>query len=112
MATKVSKSRVFAVIVQDGLYQDVNFFWKRTADGVSTLEHQREVLQGWGGGNRDQLIALLTKAGLTVRFFDPEEKQWMDNSLVYGLVRAPGSRDGQWGPPDLEQFEEEYLTTV
>lgn len=64
------------------------------------------------GSDRDALIDLLVRAGLTVRFYDPEEKQWMDHSMLYGLVRAPGERDGTWGTPSLEEFESDYLRTV
>lgn len=56
-----------------------------------------------------ELTDLLVKAGLTVRFYDPEEKNWMDQSRAYGVLKAPGSRDGSWGDPNLEEFDRDYL---
>lgn len=63
-------------------------------------------------GTKGALIELLKKAGLTVRFYDPEEKIWMDQSTQYGLTPAPGNRDGTWGVPSLEIFEKDYLNAV
>jgi len=66
----------------------------------------------WTRETKDQLIELLEAAGLTVRYYDSEEKQWMDKSMMYGLVRAPGDRDGRWGAPTRDVFERDYLAVV
>ena len=71
---------------------------------VKTFTHPTETIE---------IIDLLVRAGMVVRFYDPEEKVWMDQSKVKGVTRAPGNRDGQWGfPTSLELFEKEYLDTL
>jgi len=61
---------------------------------------------------KDDIIELLSKAGLIVRYYDPEEKKWMDKSEAGGLSPAPGNRDGSWAHPGLEEFKAEYLGVI
>jgi len=61
---------------------------------------------------QDRVIDLLVAAGLTVRYFDPEEQQWMDTSKERGVYRVAGNRDGTWGRPDLASFEQDYLSVT
>lgn len=106
------KSRTFAVSLPK--FETVTFLWmvepqnKDKPGSLEWLTHQ------WNGMEKeeDAVIALLVAAGLTVRFYDPEERQWMDQSRMYGLVRAPGYRDGTWGVPTLSEFQESYLKVV
>lgn len=116
MSKKVTKSRVFAVVLTFGAELGAYFIHKRvevegdeTRTGLEIESHKTK----WPATDRDSLIELLVTAGLTVRFFDREEAQWMDRSKAYGYVRAPGTRDGTWGPPTtVEDFEKDYLLTV
>lgn len=111
MAQKVSKSRSFAVITLQGGGLKIVSMWRKVAEGqLPTLETQ--VTSPFPVEQRDLLIKLLVNSGITVRFFDPEEKQWVDQSLLYGVIVAPGSRDGTWGIPSLEEFESKYLLIV
>lgn len=115
MPKQISKSRTFAVILSKGDTFGVYFLWvkKDMETGKENLEYQTQDLNNWADtSQKDGFIELLKKAGLTVRFYEDDEKQWMDSSLVYGLVPAPGSRDGQWSFPNLEAFKEHYLGTV
>lgn len=115
MAKQVSKSKTFAVVLTFGTELGAYFLCRKTeketgADPKTFLDVQAYKMPQWGPKDRDAVIELLVKAGLTVRFYDPEESQWMDQSQSYGLVRAPGSRDGTWGPPiTVEEFSKDYL---
>lgn len=64
---------------------------------------------GWPKGFENELIVLLTKAGLVVRHYDAEHKQWMETSLEEGPKPCEGNRDGSWAMPDLNEFERGYL---
>jgi hypothetical protein len=114
MATRVSNSRRFAVVMTYGATMGVYFLWKRTEveTGTSSLENEAYQFPKEWGPEKDSIIELLKKAGLTVRYFDREEKQWMDQSSQYGLTPAPGRRDGGWDFPNLETFERDYLNAV
>lgn len=114
---RVAKSRQFAVVLVLGNTMGAYFICRRTeqedAEEAKTFLDINAYQSPWPPAQKDALIELLVKAGLTVRFYDPEEQQWMDNSLSYGYVRAPGNRDGTWGPPaTVEEFEENYLRTL
>lgn len=118
MAKHVKKSRTFATVLVLGNELGAYFLCQKTETDQETgeqttfldIQSHRTNLEP---KHKDDLIQMLVKAGLTVRFYDPEEKQWMDLSTSYGLVRAPGARDGTWGPPTTaEEFNEEYLGTV
>lgn len=106
-----SKSRTFAVIINVGSSLGFYFLHKETRDGESKLKVKFKV-SPLDSKNKDALISLLSDAGLTVRFYDHEEKQWMDMSASVGYVPAPGNRDGTWGKPSLEEFERDYLKVV
>lgn len=116
MAKKQTKSPTFAILpYRQDRHQDVHLYYivkERRPDGFmgEVLEwkyHQTSF--GIGDTVRDQIIALLSKAGVTVRYYDPEEKKWMDQSESNGLVPAPGQRDGGWVQPNLEEFKRDYL---
>lgn len=114
MPTRIAKSRTFAVVIDFRGQFGVYFLWTRKDldAGTESLEHQAQHIKWADASQKDNIIELLKKAGLTVRFFEPDERQWMDTSLTYGLVAAPGSRDGQWAFPTLDQFKEDFLGTV
>jgi len=117
MAKQVQKSRVFAVVLAIGDQLGAYFLCAKTVtDEAGKKERFLDVeayKSPWRPDHKDAMIQLLKTAGLTVRFYDPEEQRWMDHSAVHGLVGAPGPRDGTWGPPStLEEFEENYLKTV
>lgn len=59
--------------------------------------------------NRDGVVKLLVWLGWNVRFFDEEEKEWVDVSKEEGSVTVKGNRDGSWGRPTKEEFERDYL---
>jgi len=86
--------------------------WVRTDldTGVKDLEHKARPLK-WPVEEKNALIELLVDAGLTVRFFQEDEHQWMDNSHQFGYIPAPGNRSGQWAFPTIEEFERDYLLT-
>lgn len=113
MGRQLSKSRTFAIVPTKAAL-GVWFLWRVTdaIAGKSWLEVDPFPTL-WAEGKVDQIIQLLVRAGLTVRYYDSEEKQWMDQSTQFGLLRAPGNRDGTWGPPTTTgEFEEQYLKTV
>ena len=92
--------------------QDVFFYFiARKEQGKLTEEMLQEkyMRPRFGVGDKDLIIELLAKAGITVRYYDPEEKRWMDQSESGGLEVAPGDRDGGWTQPNLEIFKREYL---
>jgi len=120
MATRLQRSKTFAVLTENGGIMDVFYLHRITATSDSRVKAEsyepnkklewKHHRTPWPTSEyRDHLIETLTKAGLTVRYFDHEEKRWMDNSLETGLTPAPGPRDGQWGIPDLDTFERDYL---
>lgn len=108
-----SKSRTFAVILTPGNTLTVDYLWleKDVDTFEEKLVHHKQNTP-WIAEHKNVLVELLKKGGITARFYDPEEKQWLDDSLNYGYVAAPGPRDGQWGMPSLEEFKTEYLATV
>lgn len=111
VSTYSVKSRTFAVLKQGLGFVDVTFLVRVASTGINTetkkeLDHKNKRI--WSL-NQDVLVDFLVAAGLTVRYYDPEEKQWMDQSFLYGVVVAPGARDGAWGMPTLEEFETSYL---
>jgi len=117
MAKTVRKSRVFAIILPLASELGVYVVYKRTEvsedSGETSFIDVSSHKTKWPLGDRNELIALLKAVGLTVRFFDNEEKQWMDDSLSHGYVRVPGNRDGTWTPPrSVEDFEENYLKAL
>jgi len=118
MGKRVSKSRTFAVLLANGETFGIWFLWREIIlDDArvprSTKLEADSLKTTWSLKERDNVIELLVKTGTTVRYYDPEEKQWMDHSRQYGLVRAPGNRDGSWGiPRTLQMFEEDYLKSM
>jgi hypothetical protein len=107
-----SKSKTFAVIMTQGEQLGVKFLWmvKEVDSDAATLEENNH-LTPWALKDQDSLIELLVKGGMTVRFYDPEEKQWLEHSLLGGYNAAPGSRDGQYSTPTLDEFKRDYLQT-
>lgn len=118
MPKRVSKSRTYAVVLTAGDTLGAYFIHKKTVteDGhepVTSLELDAYPMPTFSPKDENAIIELLMKAGLTVRHFDKAERQWMDNSLLYGVVRAPGTRDGTWGPPlTVDEFEKDYLNVL
>lgn len=113
----VRKSRVWAVLLTSGGFLGAYHIHKRTetenGESNTYLDIQMTRLRDIGPQYQDEVTRLLVNAGVTVRFYDPEEKRWMDNSLVYGLVPAPGGRDGTFSvPATVEEFDRDYLETV
>jgi len=116
MAKKQTKSPTFAVLpFRPNKHQDVFFYYTVRAKALNgftdeaLVEHYHPTSFGIGGTVRDEIIALLSKAGMIVRYYDPEEKKWLDQSVSEGLVPVPGQRDGGWVQPDIETFKSEYL---
>lgn len=111
MPIKISRSRTFAVVTESGGRLQILMLWRTvTGGGLNELCTARAT--DWDPGSRDKVVSLLVMAGLTVRSYDAEEKRWMDQSALYGVVGAPGARDGTWGLPSLEEFEQRYLSVV
>jgi len=109
------KSRSFVVLIWRGpnLHTAHTLFrWRQVEPlgGVKLVHQEMEIPVDIK--DRDWIIGLLKKAGVTVRFYDPLERKWMDDSIQYGLVSVRGSRDGQWGAPTLEEFEDDYVQAV
>jgi len=112
------KSRSFAVVLVMGpelLVVHSLVRWRSlqpAPEGYTKLIHQSMEYNLGDRRSKDDVIAVLKMLGSTVRFYDEVERKWMDDSTQYGLVSVRGSRDGQWGVPDLEEFEEDYLEAV
>ncbi len=116
MAKKQTKSPTFVVLpYRQDKHQDVFFYYivkAKAQNGLTDevlVETYHPTSFGIGGTVRDQIIALLSKAGIVVRYYDPEEKKWLDQSESEGLVPVPGQRDGGWVQPSLEEFKKDYL---
>jgi len=113
MVPKRTKSPTFAVLpFRQGAQQDVFFYYIEKIYGQITVEEylrEKYTMTPFGVNRRDDIIALLSKAGITVRYYDQEEKKWMDQSETDGLVPAPGQRDGSWSQPSLDEFKLEYM---
>jgi len=109
------KSRSFVVLIWRGpnLHTAHTLFrWRQVEPpGGTKLVHQ-EMEIPIDIADRDWIISLLKKTGVTVRFYDPLERKWMDESTQYGLVSVRGSRDGQWGAPTIDEFEDDYVQAV
>ena len=114
MSVTIRKSRSFAVLLLRGNLIEPHFLWLKSyaESGEELLHHEWMGLPPDEGWCLDTCIELLTMAGLTVRFYDSHERQWMDRSQLYGVVRAPGSRDGTWGLPDAQEFKDKYLAIL
>lgn len=111
---RFTKTKTFAVVLTPGEQLGVYFLYKKinldTTEATLEIETVGPV---WDAASKDTLIEVLRKAGLVVRFYDPEEKQWMQTSADDGPKKVPGARDGTWGfPLSVEQFWEDYLTTI
>lgn len=111
---KITKSRTYAVVLTPGNKLGVYFLCTKTESNdrqagepyLDVQAHQTTL----GAEAKSAIISLLVAAGLTVRFFDPEEQQWMDQSVALGYTRAPGNRDGSWGvPTSVREFQTNYL---
>jgi len=129
-STRYIKSRTFVVLLEVGpsLLLAHSLVRMRRLEGSedSKLNHQQMDLKldnfysfgqmQYNSGDlslfKSQIISLLKMSGVTARFYDPNERKWMDDSTQFGLVSVRGSRDGQWGVPDLEEFEEDYIEAV
>jgi len=111
MAPKRTKSPTFAVLPhREGKPQDVFFYHIEKIHGQLQIDEKlREKYMAHIDAGKDVIVALLVKAGITVRYYDPEEKKWMDHSESGGLEPVPGDRDGGWVQPSLESFKSEYL---
>jgi len=109
----MSRSRTFAVLIENGDHFEIKFYCRVTNHdmGEKIMEETPHSL-AFQAANRDEIRNLLADGGITVRFYDPGEKNWLDYSLEYGLIGAPGSRDGTFGVPDLETFEERFLSNI
>jgi len=109
---KTTKSPTYAVLPHRQEQQDVYFFYVKKMHGQLQIDEELIATYqrpSFPVGERDVVIELLTKAGITVRYFDKEESKWMDQSALGGLEPAPGNRDGSWTPPILESFKQDYL---
>jgi len=112
MANKTTKSPTYAVLPHRTEQQDVYFFFVKKIHGQLQIDQELKATYQrpcFPVGERDVVIELLVKAGITVRYFDAEESKWMDQSASGGLEPAPGNRDGSWTPPNLESFQQDYL---
>lgn len=116
MAQKQTKSPTFAVLpYRPDKHQDVFFYYTVRAEAENgfmdevLVETYHTTSFGIAGTVRDEIIALLSKAGMIVRYYDPEEKKWLDQSASEGMVPVSGQRDGGWVQPDIATFKSEYL---
>lgn len=110
MGRRLSRSRTFAIVIVQGGVLHVKFLWTVTDVDSDTSELvENNVLTHWTEADKDKLIEVLVMGGHSVRFYDPEEKQWLEHSLLNGYNAAPGSRDGQYATPTIEEFKEDYL---
>jgi len=112
---RFTRSRTFAVLIREqGLYGAYMLYRKTpVGEGDGKPELIDTVKRGfWPADKVDDLIDILKLGGLTVRYFDYTEKLWMDHSIQYGLVPAPGARDGSWSFPSLESFERDYIDRI
>lgn len=102
------KSRTFAVMVQKGPGIEINFVYRRVE-----LDGQKRVVKTTlarlvDARDREKVSEVLQIAGLTVRGYDEEKKQWFDQSEQFGLEPVVGSENGSWNVPSVEEFERDY----
>jgi len=110
---KTTKSPTYAVMPHRKGMQDVYFLHieKKHQEIGKPVETLKQAYQRpcFPVELRDEIISVLAKAGITVRYFDEEESKWMDISETGGLEPAPGQRDGSWASPSIEDFKSDYL---
>lgn len=107
------KSRTFVVIqrVGDRLKATTLIRLTSSANGSKKLLQKTTILP-WPPEDQSAIVNFVADIGATARYYDPGERIWLDYSTSRGLVPAPGSADGTWGVPSLEEFEEDYLPIV
>lgn len=108
--SQVVRSRTFVIFPPQDRNDQIYFLVKLTIENYPAIvvDHYSKAPQV----EERYLIQLLLKGGMTVRSYSKEEKCWFDESQRYGVVRAPGSKDGTWGIPTLEEFDREYLAII
>lgn len=106
---RVRKSRAFAIVLDQPEYLGFYFLQKvETEDDLPKLILRDHYVPS--GLEKDDLIELLKKVGLTVRFYDREEKCWKEVSEDRGVEAVPGPRDGTFGlPQNTQDFDQFFL---
>jgi len=60
-------------------------------------------------GAKDVIIKMLVDLGFRVRFFESQEKAWMEQSEERGVETVQGNRDGSWGLPTIDEYKSQYI---
>jgi len=99
----------FVVLLKkDDLYE-LNFIgMKVPIAGVLKLVHTVK-RYNFPEGSVNHIIKLLVDLDLRVRFYESQEKAWMEQSLERGVETVQGNRDGSWGMPTLDEYKTMYL---
>jgi len=107
------RSKTFAVLLMEGERLGAYFLARQRDEDTDTRSPFYLDIEPckttWGRQDQNNLIMILVAAGIAVRFFDEEERQWMQLILGGEYIQVSGNRDGSWGVPSLEDFERDYL---
>lgn len=107
---RIIKSKMCVVLLEMGGQYGYYLLQRRTEEGKEPFLYVDSSLLEIASSQRDEVIKLLSKMGSIVRFYDPEEKNWMELREETGPIVVSGNRDGSWHLPEtLEEFEQEYL---
>ena len=103
----MQRSKTHATVVEVGDLIEVHIRWVTFGNksGQFNYHQDREEIQD---ADRDGIINLLYKLGVVIRFYDSEEKQWMEQGPD-GYYVASGNRDGTWQEPTMDEFIHDYL---
>jgi hypothetical protein len=106
---RILKSKTYAVVVEGSTQFSITYICLCVIEGVESLEVNTLTIDE-NYTTKDAIINILIHAGLSVRFFDVEEKMWMVCDTENGPSGVSGNRDGSWGPPNtVEEFKKDFL---
>jgi len=106
----VAKSKTIVVALPNGERLAFYYLCKKTVrvDGVvqDVFLDIKDYLSTFPLTQLGAVIDLLIKTDITVRYYDPEEKNWMAQDLNQGPRKVSGNRDGSFAiPRNLEEFD-------
>jgi len=104
-----TKSRVHAVLLENE--REIQLYSLIRIKDVETEKAELSIrrVDGWRGGDGELLIETLIACGVAVRFFDKDEKVWKQ-ATEDGITVVRGTDNGSWASPDVDEFEQEYLS--
>jgi len=101
----------FAVVRKslDGV--EVTFLGKANAQSIDRIKVDRVPHKNhrYAVANPNLVIKILVDAGFRVRFYETDQRHWMEQHPDLGVFSVPGNPDGSWGIPSSEEYLKNYL---